>query len=171
MDEDRLRQLTINTFNTTLPYFANTLPPLDTTPFFLFVFIPKLSALIITTVSIKLKKNRVCSSKASGWITIYLENFNKASILFLTLIGLRCVSVCVQLKYVHQRKHAMFTMKSPIFLLRCCLLKCSGTNTQDTHKILHDVYLALSGLNLVFYYKGKLISFVPDALFKPFTEL
>ena len=95
MDEDRLRQLTINTFNTTLHYFANTLPPLDTTRFILFVFIPKLSTLIITTVSIKLKKNRVCSSKASGWITIYLENFNKASILFLTLIGLRCVSVCV----------------------------------------------------------------------------
>ena len=41
-----------------------------------------------------------------------------------------------------------------------------GTKNYDTHRMMHDIYLALSGLKLVFKHNGKRISLTPDMLYQ-----
>ena len=45
------------------------------------------------------------------------------------------------------------------------------TTTYDTHSMLHDIYLALSGLKFVSKDNGKIILLIPHTLYQHFIEL
>ena len=51
--------------------------------------------------------------------------------------------------------------------LFCDIVKLQyvGTETYDTHRMMHDIYLALSDLNLVSKVNGKSISLTPHTLY------
>ena len=49
-------------------------------------------------------------------------------------------------------------------------LQYVGTETYDTHRMLNDIYLALSDLNLVSKVNGKSISLTLDTLYQRFIE-
>ena len=56
--------------------------------------------------------------------------------------------------------------------LFCSILELQfvGTKTYDTHRMIHDIYLALSELKLVFRSHGRLVCLTPDALCQRFIE-
>ena len=49
-------------------------------------------------------------------------------------------------------------------------LQYVGTIPYDTHRMLHDIYLALSELKFVSKLNGKFISLTPDILYQRFTK-
>ena len=49
-------------------------------------------------------------------------------------------------------------------------LQFVGTKTYDTHRMMHDIYLALSGLKLNFVRNKKIVSITPDTLYQRFIE-
>ena len=49
-------------------------------------------------------------------------------------------------------------------------LQYVGTATYETHRMLHEIYLALSELKLVSKLNGKFISLTPDILYQYFIE-
>ena len=49
-------------------------------------------------------------------------------------------------------------------------LQYIGTKTYDNHRMLHDIHLVLSGLNLVSKVNGKTISLTPNILYQRFIE-
>ena len=44
-------------------------------------------------------------------------------------------------------------------------LQYVGTETYDTHRMMHDIYLALSDLKFVSNVNGKTVSLAPDTLY------
>ena len=56
--------------------------------------------------------------------------------------------------------------------LFCDIVKLQyvGTETYDTHHILHDIYLALSELKLLSKVNGEIMSLTPDTLYQLFIE-
>ena len=53
------------------------------------------------------------------------------------------------------------------FHLFCDIVKLQyvGTETYDTHRMLQDIYLALSDLKFVYNVNGKTVSLTPDTLY------
>jgi len=49
-------------------------------------------------------------------------------------------------------------------------LQFVGTEDYDTHRMMHDIYLALSELKLVYKSQGKLVTLTPDTLYQQFIE-
>ena len=49
-------------------------------------------------------------------------------------------------------------------------LQFVGTKTYDTHHLMHDIYLALSGLKLNFVHNKRMVSLAPDTLYQRFIE-
>ena len=49
-------------------------------------------------------------------------------------------------------------------------LQYVGTTTYDTHRMLYDVFLVLSGLKLVSKVKVKIVSLIPDIIYHRFIE-
>ena len=50
--------------------------------------------------------------------------------------------------------------------LFCSIIKLQfvGTENYDTHRMIHDIYLAISELKLVYKSHGKLVTLAPDTL-------
>ena len=49
-------------------------------------------------------------------------------------------------------------------------LQFVGTKTYDTYRLMHDIYLALSGLKLNFVHNKRMVSLAPDTLYQRFIE-
>ena len=56
--------------------------------------------------------------------------------------------------------------------LFCSIIKLRfiGTETCDTYRMMHDIYLALSELKLVYESHGKLVTLTADTLYQQFIE-
>ena len=57
--------------------------------------------------------------------------------------------------------------------LFCSIVKLQfvGTVDYDTHRMMHNIYLTLFELKLVYKSHGKLITLTPDTLYQQFIEL
>ena len=57
--------------------------------------------------------------------------------------------------------------------LFCSIVKLQfiGTKTYDMHRMLHDIYLVLSGLKFVSKVDGNTISLIPNTLYQNFIKL
>ena len=49
-------------------------------------------------------------------------------------------------------------------------LQFDGIENYDTHRMMHDIYLALSELKLVYKSHGKLVTLIPVTLYQQFIE-
>jgi len=147
---------------------------------------PKTNRLLLFTspsISFTPKMDRVRFSGASGGSTTYLGSLdfldNQRS--FDSVFGTTPVMI-------HLSKRAAVTcaIEDTEYLaskmtnycdicqlhLFCDIVKLQyvGTETYDTHRMLHDIYLALSDLRLVSKVNGETISLTPDTLYQRFIE-
>ena len=130
------------------------------------------------------KIDRIRSSSASGGLTTYLgpldflDNQRSFDYVFgTTPVILRVYKWAAGTCAIENTEYLASEMTNYCDLcqlhLFCDIVKLQyiGTETYDTHRMLHDIYLALSDLKLGSKVNGKTISLTPDTLYQCFIEL
>ena len=173
MDATQLRQFILTARPSPYPASGVTTPSVN--------LLPSLSSL---TSSSTPKMDRVRKSVASVGVTIYIGSLDLLdsqasfdSILGNTLVILRVTrrtaGSCAteETEYLATRINTYCNLCQLLHLF-CSIVKLQfvGTENYDTHRMMHDIYLALSELKLVYKSHGKLVTLTSDTLFQQFIE-
>ena len=173
VDATQLRQFILDARSSSISISSVATPSLNLSP--------SLSAFLSSSTS---KMDRVCQSVTSVGVKTYLgsldfiddqvslDSISGPNPVMMRVLK-RSTGTCTieETEYLATR----ITQYCNLFQLHlsCSIIELQfvGTKTYDTHRMMHDIYLALSELKLVFRTHGSLVSLASDALYQSNIEL
>ena len=172
MDATQLHQFILTARTSPYPASGATTPSVN--------LFPSFSSL---TSSPTPKMDRVRQSVASVGVTTYLGSFDlmDSQASFDSIFGdtpvmlrvtRRAAGSCAteEIEYLAKRINAYCDLCQLHLFCSIVKLQFVGTEDYDTHRMMHNIYLALSELKLLYKSQGKLVTLTPDTLYQQFIE-